>query len=344
MGCELTINEIGKEQWEQYAQDFADYSIYQTWGYQQVRAENDRQELCRVVIKAGDTKPVMMCQIRIKDVKPLGLRIGYIQWGPLLRIKDGSVSCTVDALVELKRAFIGQRVNVLRVVPNVCDDEMGRKVADMFEIAGFGFVKSVQPYHTMILPLDCSEDVLRSRLHQSWRRKLKKAENAEIEMRETTDGKPFEALEAYYREITERKNFKGLDVQEFARTQQLLSPAEKMNVIIAYYQGRPVTAHVSSTIGDTGILLLVASNGQGFECHSSYLAWWRAVTACLSRGMKKYDVGGVDFKNNPTVSQFKAGMGGIDCRYVGVFEVCDDWYAKVKWRIAEKAYGYIRGK
>ena len=343
MGCKLTINEIGKEQWEQYAQNFADYSIYQTWGYQQVRADTDGQELCRVVISDGDG-PVTMCQVRIKDAKPLGLRIGYIQWGPLLRIKDGSVSCTVDALVELRKAFIGQRVNVLRVVPNVCDDEMGREVAGMFESAGFGFVKCVQPYHTMMLPLDCSEDVLRSRLHQSWRRKLKKAENAEIEMRETTDGKPFEALEAYYREITERKNFKGLDVQEFAQTQQLLSPSEKMNVIIAYYQGRPVTAHVSSTVGDTGILLLVASNGQGFECHSSYLAWWHAVTACLSRGMKRYDVGGVDFKNNPTVSQFKAGMGGIDCRYIGAFEACDDWYAKVKWRIAEKAYSYIRGK
>lgn len=343
MSCKLTINEISKERWERYAQNFADYSIYQTWGYQQVRAENDRQELCRVIIRDGD-RPVTICQVRIKNAKSLGLRIGYIQWGPLLRIKDGSVSCTVDALVELKRALIGQRANVLRVVPNVCDDEMGRQVAGMFENAGFGFIKSVPPYHTMMLPLNCSVDVLRSRLHQSWRRKLKKAENAGIEMQETTDGKFFEVLETYYREMVNRKNFKGLEVREFARSQQLLSPAERMNVIAACYQGRPVTVHITSAIGDTGVALLVASSEKGFECCASYLAWWRAITGCLSRGMKRYDVGGVDFEKNPTVSQFKTGLGGTDCHYIGAFEACDSSSTKIMWRIAEKAYSYIRDK
>ncbi len=344
MSYDVIINNISKEQWEQYAREFADHNIYQTCGYQQVRAENGRQELCRVIIRNSDTKPVMMCQVRIKDTKTLGLRIGYIQWGPLLRTKDGSISCTVDALVELKRAFIGQRVNVLRVVPNVCDDETGRRVAGMFESAGFGFVKSVQPYRTMMLSLDCSENVLRSRLHQSWRRKLKKAENAGIEIQETTDGKFFEVLEVYYREMVGRKNFKGLEVREFACAQQLLSAAEKMNVIAAFYQGQPVAVHITGAIGDTGIALLVASNDKGFELGSSYLAWWRAVTACQSKGMKRCDVGGVDFEKNPTVSQFKVGLGGIDCRYIGAFEACDGWYAKVKWRIAEKAYNCIRGK
>ena len=344
MSFDISIDDVSKEQWEQYAGEFADHSIYQTWAYQQVRAENDRQELCRIVIRNGETKPVMMCQVRIKDAKPLGLRIGYIQWGPLFRTKDGNINCTVDALVELRKAFVGRHVNVLRVVPNVSDDETGRQVAGLFETAGFKLAKSVSPYHTMILPLDCSEDVLRGRLHQSWRRKLKKAENAGVEIQETTDGKFFEVLEAYYRATMDRKNLKGLEVEEFARSQQLLSQAEKMNIIVASYQGQPATIQVTSVAGDTGVLLLAASSEKGFECCSSYLAWWRAVTACLSRGMKRYDVGGVDFEENPTVSQFKAGMGGIDYRYIGAFEACDNWFTKAKWQIAEKTYNYMRGK
>jgi lipid II:glycine glycyltransferase (peptidoglycan interpeptide bridge formation enzyme) len=344
MSCEVIIDDVSKEQWEQYAGEFADHSIYQTWGYQQVRAENDRQELCRVIIRDGDTTPVIMCHVRIKAIKPFGPRIGYIQWGPLLRTKDGSISCTLDALAELKRAFVGQRVKVLRMVPNVCDDEAGRQIADMFQSAGFGFVKSAQSYHTLMLPLDGSEDILRSRLHKRWRRMLKKVESAGIEIQETTDGRWFGTLETYCRETAKRKNFKGLEVQEFARSQELLSPAEKMCVIAAFYRGEPVTVLAASAIGDTAVVLFVASSGKGLELGSSYLVWWRAIAAFRSKGMKRCDLGGVDFEKNPTVSQFKAGMGGVDCRYIGAFEACDSSSTKIMWRIAEKAYGYIRGK
>ena len=264
--------------------------------------------------------------------------------GAAFRTKNGNIGCAVDALAELRKTFVGQQVNILRVVPNACDDDAGRRFADIFENAGFRFVKSAQPYHTMMLPLDCSEDVLRSRLHQSWRRKLKKAENAEIEIQETTDEKFFEVLETYYRETVNRKKFKGIEIQQFARAQQLLSPAEKMNVIAAFYQGQPVTVLVTSTMGDTGVVLLVASSEKGLECCSSYLAWWRAITACLSKGMKRFDVGGVDFEKNPTVLQFKAGIGGTDCCYIGAFEAFDSSLARIRWRIAEKAYYCIRGK
>ena len=343
VSCKIIIDDVTKQQWERYASEFSDYSIYQTWAYQQVRAETGRQQLCRVVITDGNSQILTICQIRIKNAKLLGMKIGYVQWGPLLRNKDGQIVCTVEALTELCKAFVGRRLNVLRIVPNVPSDDTGGKAADIIRNAGFKFVKFVRPYHTIVLSLNCSEDVLRSRLHQSWRRKLKKAEQAGIEVRETSDAQSFEILQSQYREMLKRKNFRHLDLEVFAQSQRLLSPSEKMNVIVAYQNGEPVTTHVTSNLGDTGLLLLVASNGKGFECGSSYLAWWRAVTNCESRGMKKYDVGGVDFRHNPTVSEFKAGLGGEDCRYIGAFEACDDWYTKLKWRIAEKAYNYIKG-
>ena len=88
MSYEVIIDNVDKAEWERYAKGFADYSIYQTWSHQQVRAEMDGQEVNRVVIKDENGHVVTMCQIRIKRVKSLGLRIGYVQCGPLFRGKE----------------------------------------------------------------------------------------------------------------------------------------------------------------------------------------------------------------------------------------------------------------
>lgn len=342
MAYEVLVDNIDKKDWQRYASDFADYSIYQTWPYQQVRAEMDGQEVSRVVIKDENGIVVTMCQVRIKHVKPLGLRIGYVQWGPLVRGFDDTLRCSVEASVALREAYLGTRVNVFRIVPNVCNNETGKEFARLLETSGFHYTPSFEPYHTMLLSLNRPEELLRKRLHQSWRRKLKKAEAVGIETKNCTDEESFITLEKLYLEMLRRKGIKELDPEVFMTTQRLLSAAEKMNVIVAYYHGQPVTAHVTSNLGDTAILLLVASSEKGLACGSSYLVWWKAVTASNRLGMKYYDVGGIDFENNVTVSRFKAGMGGYECSHIGAFEAYSSLRVKSIWRVADKVYRLIK--
>lgn len=336
------VDNINQEEWEHYASNFADYNIYQTWPYQQVRGEMDGQKVSRVVIKDENGNATAMCQVRIKHIKLLGLRVGYVQWGPLVRRKNGTMKCTVEVLKELRNAYLGTRVNVLRIVPSVCDNERGQEFAKILQSSGFQYVQSVAPHHTMLLLLNCSEEILRKRLHQSWRRKLKKAENAGIKITEDTDEVSFAILEKLYLETVRRKGFKGLDPQQFVRAQSILSDAEKMRIIVAYYNGEPITAHVTTNLGDTAILLMVASNEKGLEFGASYLVWWKAIVASMRRGMKKYDVGGIDYKKNPHVSRFKAGIGGEECSHIGAFEACNSLVVRNIWRVTEKTYRFIK--
>ena len=139
-----------------------------------------------------------------------------------------------------------------------------------------------------------------------------------------------------------RKRITGLDTEVFVHSQRMLSAAEKINVIVAYYDGEPVTAHATSNLGDTGILLLVASNEKGLACHSAYLAWWKAISASHRAGMKYYDVGGIDFENNTTVSRFKAGMGGQEAFHIGNFDACSNLCAKATWRCVDKLYQKLK--
>lgn len=342
MSYEVNIDNFDCGEWLDCAKQFADYSIYQTWPYQQVRGEMDNQQVSRVIIRDEDGRVVTMCHVRIKHVKLLGLRIGYVQWGPLFRDKDDKVVCSVEALRTLRKAYLLNKVNVLRVVPNACDDENGKIFAGMLRSAGFGRVQNILPYRTFILPADDSEEGIRKRLRKSFRRDLKKAEKNGIEIREGCGEEFCKILEELYVESLKRKCFKGLDTQEFIKPQRLLSTAEKMNIIVAHYEGEPVSVHLASNLGDTAVVLLAASNEKGLTCGSSYLIWYRAAVSALNTGMKYCDLGGIDPKDNLNVYQFKSRMGGEESLHIGTFEICNNWIVKKFWHMAEKVYQNIR--
>jgi len=165
MSHKAIVDSITQTEWQQYASNFADYNIYQTWPYQQVRAKMAGQELSRVVIKDENNRVKTMCHVRIKNVKSLGLKIGYVQWGPLVRSSNGTINCSVEALRTLRQAYLGTKVNVLRVVPNVCDDEVGKRLSEMLKSSGFQLVSSVPPYRTLMLRLNDSEEEILALRH-----------------------------------------------------------------------------------------------------------------------------------------------------------------------------------
>lgn len=343
MNYEIMVDNIDRHKWEQYAKEFADYSIYQTWPYQQIRAEMDGQQVSRAIIKNENGHVATMGQVRIKHVKPLGLKVGYVQWGPLFRGKNGKLNCTVAALKKLCENYLGTRVNILRVVPNAFGDEAGLEVAQMLKASGFQRVPTVAPYRTMIFPLDISEQEMRSKLHRKWRSVLRKAEQKNIEIRESSDDKYLKILKEWYISSQKRKKFKGLDVQVFIRTQQLLLPGQKMNVVLAYDSSEPLTADVTSYLGDTAVGILQASSEKGLQCGASYLVWWSALLAAKHAGMKSYDLGGIDPDNNPNVYQFKLRMGGEEAFYIGAFEAYSSLRARIIWRTCERIYRYLKG-
>jgi hypothetical protein len=341
MVYEVFTDNISREEWEHYASQFADYSIYQTWLYQQVRAEMAGQHVSRVVIKDKNGQVATMGQVRIKHVKPLGLRIGYVQRGPLTRRKDGVLTVSSEVFNLFREVYLGPRVNVLRIVPNIRNDKSAHAFAEAMEKSSLYRVRSVQPYHTMFLRLGCSEKALREGLHQSWRRQLRKAEKAGLQVCESNGDESFRILAKLYLGTVQRKSFKGLDPQEFAKTQRMLSPAEKMRIIVVYCDGEPVTAHLTSNLGEAAVFLLGGSSEKGLACRASYLAWWRAITVSNRLGMKSYDTGGIDFEKNPTVSRFKAGLGSSEVHYVGAFEVCANRVIRKLWRTIEKAHMFL---
>jgi lipid II:glycine glycyltransferase (peptidoglycan interpeptide bridge formation enzyme) len=336
------IDNITNQDWERYAGSFADYSIYQTWPYQQTRAEDDNQQVSRFVIKDETGQVATMGQVRIKKIMPLGLKIGYIQWGPLFRGKDGKLKCNTAALKELREIYLGTKVNILRVVPNIFNDETGLEVAQILQSCGFQPVPYVTPYRTIIFPLDGSEEEMKLKLRRDWRTNLKKAQTVKVEIKQGTNSQYFDILENLYWVAIKRKGFKGLDPKEFSRPQPMLSQQEKITITIAYFDGSPVTALATSNLGDTALNIFAANNEKALKCASSFLTYWTDFCTSNRCGMKRYDLGGIDPQNNPSVYEFKRGTRGNETFHIGAFEICENAIVKKIWRLAEQAYRFIK--
>ncbi len=338
MAYEVMIDSFGVEEWSRRANCFSDYSIYQTWAYQQVRVKNSCHKISRIIIKDENDNAVLMGQLRIKDIKPFGPKIGYLQSGPLVQVEESKLACRTDALDRLRGSYISSHVSVLRVVPNLQNDDIGKKFADMLRSSGFEQVQSDRPYHTFMVPLYESEEDIRARIHRESRRILRKAEKQNIEVREGTDKEYFTLLECLYAQAKKRKGFKGLDSQVFARTQDMLPENERARVLVAYYDGQAVSALATTHFGNTAVPILYANNEKGLACGASYLLWWRAYLSAKNLGMRYYDLGGVDKKVNPEGHLFKKRMGGEGQVYIGAFDAYTNCVARNVSAVVENIY------
>jgi hypothetical protein len=341
MGLKIQIDDFSREYWEQCAAQFADYSLYQTWPYQQVRCEMDKQNISRAIVTDEGNNPVLMCQVRIKHIKPLGLKIGYVQWGPLLRRKD-STQCSAEACKLLRDTFVGKHVSILRLTPNANGGQEGESVNRVILEGGFEHIDNYKPYRTFLLKVDDSHEQIRARLHKTFRRDLKNAEKKGLVMQQGTGEEYCAVLRDLYVKLVARKGFKGLDPDEFIKTQAMLSPSEKMNFFLASQDGQPAAILLSSSLGDTSIVLLVSASDIGLSCGASYLVWYQGATAAFDAGMKIYDLGGIDPVGNPNVYHFKSKIGGCDTSYIGAYEAASGLMVKSVWRAVETIYNIFK--
>ncbi len=114
-----------------------------------------------------------------------------------------------------------------------------------------------------------------------------------------------------YKQMRKRKTFETtVDVEEFGRIQQDLPESHRMQVLICEDNGVPVAGLVASAMGDSAIYLLGATSDEGLKSKGAYLLQWTLIKWLKERGVRWYDLGGIDPEGNPGVYHFKRGLSG----------------------------------
>jgi lipid II:glycine glycyltransferase (peptidoglycan interpeptide bridge formation enzyme) len=230
-----------------------------------------------------------------------------------------------DLLKAMRSEYATGRGLLLRVLPNVFDDDPDAEaVCSTFREAGFGRKES--PHQTLFLELQPTLEELRKGLHQKWRNCLNNAEKNDIGLRIGTDTQLFEEFRSVYGEMRARKAYAAdIDIDKYTALQMRLPEAERPLIILGERDGKVVAGGVFSTLGDTGVYLLGATNEDGMKSKASYLIQWRIIQWLKEAGFRRYDLGGVDAVKTPTTYLFKARICGREPRVparVGEFVAC----------------------
>ena len=299
---------------------FEDANIYQTAAYGEVRW--GERSLSRLVLKRGG-EVVGIAQLRVIRPTPLKFGMAYLRWGPLWERRDGSSDPEVPRRMAraIEDEYLRTRKLFVHVLPNAF---AGSPRAEVFQSVFSSFSikapKSTDAYRTFLVDITPPLEELRKGLDAKWRNKLKQSEKNHLTVVSGNGSKEFAAFCEIYFQMRERKTFEStVSVEEMSRIQDALPEPQRMQVLICQDKGVPVAGIVVSAMGDSAIYLLGATSDAGLNSKGAYFLHWTMMSWLKERGIKTYDLGGIDPEGNPGVYYFKRGFSGVDSCQINPF-------------------------
>jgi len=191
--------------------------------------------------------------------------------------------------------------------------------------AGFG---DVQPRYVFQVPLTGrTEADLLSGFNQLWRRNIKKAEKAGVEVvHGGYDDLP--AFHEVYVETAERDGFTARGLAYFQRMWRAMETEDpgRITLYLAKHEGRVLAATTLVRVGTHSWYSYGASSNAGRDVRPSNAIQWAMIRDSLEGGCDVYDMRGISDTLDPDdhlfgLIQFKLGTGGYAQEYLGEWDL-----------------------
>lgn len=185
----------------------------------------------------------------------------------------------------------------------------------------------VQPRYVFQVPLEnrTQEDML-SGFNQLWRRNIKKAAAAGVQVR-LGSRDDLEDFHRIYLETAQRDSFRPRPLSYFQRMWDALTTEDptRIRLYLAEHDGQLLAAATAVNVGSHSWYSYGASTTQGRELRPSNAMQWHMMCDALNDGRKVYDMRGITDTldpENPLIGllQFKVGTGGQAIEYVGEWD------------------------
>lgn len=332
-------------EWNDRAPGLWGYGVQQTWSYGAALAARRGAVSEPVWIRRGD-RVLGAADVRVKPLPIIGGGLAYVSQGPLLALppSDPAFPETWGAAIRaLGEEYCRRRRCILRIAPPLGAVDAAADVERELLGAGFRANPDTTRYRTLRLDLAPDPDRLRAGLAKKWRNQLRSAEKQGLAITATQDRDSLARFSRLFEEFVARKDFTvDLGPEFYETVQGGLAPGDRLVTQFAEREGRIVAGHVSSMLGDTCVYLLGATSADGLETRAAYLLQWNTILLAKERGMRWYDLGGIDPEGNPGVHHFKRGVGGEEVVSPGPFERSPGGWRQVAVRGAEAVYRLAR--
>ena len=335
-------------------------SFLQTPAWAEVKGEWRRESLAWEL--AGETVGVGL--VLHRRLPRLRRTLAYLPEGPVLDWAADELGPWLDPMVEhLRRggAFgirMGPPVVVRRWdaaavkagiadagarrlgdVPPTSRDPDGARVVSQLRELGWrrqsvdGGFAAGQPQYNFWLPLRDRDGARRTEadllagMNQQWRRNIKKAEKAGVDVR---PGAPSDlpAFHALYALTADRDHFTPRPLSYFQTMFAALSAEapDRVRLYLAHHEGDLVAATVWVRVGGHTWYSYGASSSEKRDVRGSNAVQWAMIRDSLASGADVYDLRGITDTLDPDdphvgLVQFKVGTGGEAVEYAGEWDL-----------------------
>jgi lipid II:glycine glycyltransferase (peptidoglycan interpeptide bridge formation enzyme) len=191
---------------------------------------------------------------------------------------------------------------------------------------GDGF-SDFQPRYLFRLPLrGRDEEQLGAGLNQQWRRNIRLAQRAGVQVECVgADGLP--EFHRLYLQTAARDGFTPRPAQYFQRMIEAFEDEdpERIRLYVARLDGRALAAATMVRVGSYAWYSYGASADEQRDARASNALQWRMIQDCLADGIDVYDLRGISDTLDPEhhlygLLRFKVGLGGEAVEYLGEWD------------------------
>ena len=244
-----------------------------------------------VRVQAGESGAQMLLR-----KLPLGLTFAYIPKGPLG--ENWQVLWP-----EIDRVCRQNRAIFLKVEPDAWESDAAHLAANL---AGFSAARPVQPYRTVLVDLNGSEEDWLARMKQKTRYNIRLAQRKDVLVKPSTDVAAFQRM----MQVTGARDSFGVhNLAYYQKAYNAFSTGGDVVLLMAEYQGQALAGLMAFAYGKTAWYFYGASTNEERNRMPTYLLQWEAMRWAAARGCQRYDLWGIpDLDEQDLEAQF-AGRG-----------------------------------
>jgi lipid II:glycine glycyltransferase (peptidoglycan interpeptide bridge formation enzyme) len=286
-------------------------NLLQAWEYGEAKAKSERWDVKRWVYSIGGID-VAISQVLERRV--LGIKISRLSRGPLL-LNSANVTQVNSVLKAVIHEFSWVKLRILSMSPEIY---IGSEARVTEGIAGLWRISTVGA-DSSFLNLDQDLGKLRINLDSKWRNQLRLSEHSGIRVVCSSKHNDFLWFETIYDLIQKEKEFYGIPGSLFGNIWREFLLTKSAYLFIGEYEGSNIAAVLLVTHGKSATYLAGWNGPKGRKLNANNLLLWEAASQLKSWGFSRFDLGGIDKLHTPTISKFKAGMGGENYKSIGEF-------------------------
>ena len=273
----------------------------------------------------------------------------YASRGPVCDIHNEEV---LKQLTEGVRE-LGKKYNafVFRMEPDIKKND--KEFREIVEKIGYkvkddakDFKDEIQPRFVFRLDIKGkTEDEILAGCHQKTRYNIRLAKRKGVEIREGNreDLKDFHKIMI---ETGSRDGFIIRSLEYFEKMYDELAP-KHMKVLMAYYEGKPISGIIPIMYGNKTWYLYGASSNEHRNLMPNYLLQWEMIRQAIQNGCDVYDfrgVSGVVDESHPQYGlyRFKKGFGAEFTEFIGEVYLPFKPLTYKLYKFAEKSFRTLR--